>query len=106
MLGSVVFGLRTWMCTTAAPALAASRAEVAISSGVTGTAGFLGRVSNPPVSAQVMTVLAAMMESSCSGSGGAAVDDDGLARDVGGAGGKEEHGLGDVVGRHEPAQHG
>ena len=33
MLGSVVFGSRTWMCTIAAPALAASIAEAAICSG-------------------------------------------------------------------------
>ena len=48
MLGSVVFGSRTWMCTIAAPALAASIAEAAICSGVTGTAGFLpGRIRRP-----------------------------------------------------------
>src|SRR3954465_14631831 len=44
------------MCTTAAPAFAASSAEFAISAGVTGTAGFFDGVSKEPVSAQVMTV--------------------------------------------------
>src|SRR5215207_10368631 len=44
------------MCTTAAPAFAASSAELAISTGVTGTAGFFDGVSKEPVSAQVMTV--------------------------------------------------
>ena len=42
------------MCTTAAPALAASMAEVAICSGVTGTCGLLPTVSPAPVMAQVM----------------------------------------------------
>src|SRR5882724_8896817 len=52
MLGSVVCGSRTWMCTMAAPALAASIAEVAICAGVTGTAGLLRGESADPVTAQ------------------------------------------------------
>ena len=44
----------------AAPALAASSADCAISSGVTGTAGFLATVSAEPVTAQVMITLRAM----------------------------------------------
>ena len=43
-----------WMI--AAPARAASMPEVAISSGVTGTAGFFPAVSAEPVRAQVMMV--------------------------------------------------
>ncbi len=42
------------MCTTAAPAWAASIAELAICSGVTGTCGLLPTVSPDPVTAQVM----------------------------------------------------
>ncbi len=42
------------MCTTAAPASAASIAEVAICSGVTGTCGLRPTVSPAPVMAQVM----------------------------------------------------
>ena len=42
------------MCTTAAPASAASMAEVAICSGVTGTCGLRPTVSPAPVMAQVM----------------------------------------------------
>ena len=42
------------MCTTAAPALAAPIADVAICSGVTGTCGLLPTVSPEPVIAQVM----------------------------------------------------
>src|SRR5205085_8574601 len=61
MLGFVVFGSRTCTCTTAAPAFAASSAEAAICSGVTGTAGFFGGVSKPPVSAQVMTTCRLML---------------------------------------------
>src|ERR1700691_3609963 len=57
MLGLVVFGSRTWMCTIAAPALAASSAEVAICSGVTGTAGLRPGVSAEPVTAQEMITL-------------------------------------------------
>ena len=49
-----VSGSRTWMCTTAAPALAASIADVAICSGVTGTCGLLPTVLPEPVTAQVM----------------------------------------------------
>src|SRR5215470_3986334 len=52
MLGRVVWGSRTWMCTIAAPALAASMADCAICWGVTGTAGFLPGVSAEPVTAQ------------------------------------------------------
>src|SRR4051794_3767037 len=59
MLGLVVLGSRTWICTTAAPALAASSADWAICCGVTGTAGFLLGVSKEPVRAQVMTILRA-----------------------------------------------
>ncbi len=58
MLGSPVFGSRTWMCTIAAPALAASMAEVAICSGVTGTAGFFpGESAADPVTAQEIITL-------------------------------------------------
>src|SRR6185436_3775587 len=57
MLGSVVFGSRTWIWTIAAPALAASTAEAAICSGVTGTAGFFPAESAAPVSAhEIMTL--------------------------------------------------
>ncbi|MET4359272.1 hypothetical protein ABIC08_009249 [Bradyrhizobium sp. RT9b] len=45
---------RTWMCTTAAPALAASIAESAICSGVTGTCGLRSTPLPPPVTAHVM----------------------------------------------------
>src|SRR4051812_29088900 len=59
MLGLVVLGSRTWMWTIAAPALAASRQELAICSGVTGTAGFRPGVSADPVTAQeIITFLA------------------------------------------------
>src|SRR5215475_11572739 len=59
MLGLVVFGSRTWMCTIEAPALAASRQELAICSGVTGTAGLRPGVSAEPVTAQeIITFLA------------------------------------------------
>jgi hypothetical protein len=44
------------MWTIAAPALAASSAEVAICSGDTGTAGFFPVVSADPVTAQVITI--------------------------------------------------
>ena len=60
MLGSPVLGSRTWMWTAAAPALAESREDVAISSGVTGTAGFFATVSSAPVTAQVMMTFLAM----------------------------------------------
>ena len=49
-----VCGSRTWMCTTAAPARAASIADSAICAGVTGTCGLLAVVSPAPVTAQVM----------------------------------------------------
>src|SRR5882757_397265 len=59
MLGLVVLGSRTWIWTMAAPALAASRQELAICSGVTGTAGLRPGVSAEPVTAQeIITFLA------------------------------------------------
>ena len=48
------------MCTMAAPALAASIDEVAICSGVTGTAGLRPGVSAAPVTAQEMITLRCM----------------------------------------------
>src|SRR5580704_4503555 len=60
MLGLVVCGLRTWMCTMAAPALAASIEERAICSGVTGTAGLRPGVSAEPVTAHEMMTLRCM----------------------------------------------
>jgi hypothetical protein len=45
------------MCTIAAPALAASMAEEAICSGVTGTAGFFPGVSADPVTAHEIITL-------------------------------------------------
>src|SRR5215470_6737952 len=60
MLGLVVCGSRTWMWTTAAPALAASIDDWAICSGVTGTAGFLPGESAEPVTAQEMMTLRCM----------------------------------------------
>src|ERR1043166_8631053 len=63
MLGLVVLGSRTWMCTIAAPALAASRQELAICSGVTGTAGLRPGVSADPVTAQEIITFRAI---SCS----------------------------------------
>src|SRR5437660_10204843 len=57
MLGRVVSGSRTWMCTMAAPAVAASMADCAICSGVTGTAGFFPGVSADPVTAQEIITL-------------------------------------------------
>src|ERR1041384_168872 len=48
------------MGTMAAPALAASRQELAICSGVTGTAGFLPGVSAEPVTAQAIITLRCM----------------------------------------------
>src|SRR5687768_2785421 len=45
-------GSRTWMWTTLAPAFAASTADVAIASGVTGTAALRLGVSAEPVTAQ------------------------------------------------------
>ena len=60
MLGLVVLGSRTWMCTIAAPALAASRQELAICSGVTGTAGLRPGVSAEPVTAQEIITLRAI----------------------------------------------
>src|SRR5712691_3612990 len=57
MLGRVVFGSRTWTCTIAAPALAASIADCAICAGVTGTAGLRPGVSADPVTAhEIMTL--------------------------------------------------
>src|SRR4029079_18208411 len=60
MLGLVVAGLRTWICTTAAPALAASMQDRAICSGVTGTAGFFPGESADPVTAHEMITLRCM----------------------------------------------
>jgi hypothetical protein len=60
MLGLVVAGSRTWMCTIAAPALAASTADCAICCGVTGTAGFLPGVSADPVTAHEIMILRCM----------------------------------------------
>src|SRR5882672_7897247 len=57
MLASPVFGSRTWICTIAAPALAASIAEAAICAGVTGTAGFFPTESADPVTAQEIITL-------------------------------------------------
>src|ERR1044071_6723448 len=57
MLGLVVLGSRTWIWTIAAPALAASRQELAICSGVTGTAGLRPGVSAEPVTAHEMMIL-------------------------------------------------
>src|SRR5438477_3741727 len=57
MLGFVVLGSRTWMCTIAAPALAASIEDCAICSALTGTAGFLPGVSADPVTAQEIMTL-------------------------------------------------
>ena len=63
MLGLVVLGSRTWICTIAAPALAASRQELAICSGVTGTAGFRPGVSAEPVTAQEIITFRAIFRS-------------------------------------------
>src|SRR5215813_9964007 len=60
MLGRVVCGSRTWMCTMAAPALAASIADCAICGGVTGTAGLRPGVSAEPVTAQEIITLRCM----------------------------------------------
>src|SRR5882757_9689340 len=57
MLGRVVWGSRTWMCTMAAQALAASMADCAICCGVTGTAGFFPGVSADPVTAHEIITL-------------------------------------------------
>src|SRR5262245_1912498 len=66
MLGRVVFGLRTWMCTMAAPALAASMEDWAICSGVTGTAGLRPGVSAEPVTAhEIMTLRCMVPPSPC-----------------------------------------
>src|SRR5258705_438608 len=61
VLGFVVCGLRTWIWTTAAPALAASIEDLAICSGVTGTAGFLPGESAEPVTAHEMMILRCML---------------------------------------------
>src|SRR5215813_1890757 len=66
MLGRVVFGSRTWICTIAAPALAASTAERAICAGVTGTAGLRPGVSADPVTAhEIMTLRCMAPPSRC-----------------------------------------
>src|SRR5215471_15122283 len=57
MLARVVSGSRTWMCTMAAPALAASIDDCAICCGVTGTAGFFPGVSADPVTAHEIITL-------------------------------------------------
>src|SRR5436190_19304702 len=57
MLAGPVLGSRTWMCTIAAPALAASTADAAICSGVTGTAGFFPTLSADPVTAHEIITL-------------------------------------------------
>src|SRR5437016_9686814 len=57
MLGLVVLGSRTWMWTTAAPALAASTQDCAICAGLTGTAGFFPGESADPVTAHEMMTL-------------------------------------------------
>src|SRR5213595_1924801 len=54
MLNSPVSGSRTWICTIAAPARAASIAEFAICSGVIGQCGLLVTLLSSPVMAQVM----------------------------------------------------
>jgi hypothetical protein len=54
MLNSPVSGSRTWMCTMAAPARAASMAEAAICSGVIGQCGLLVTWGSSPVMAQVI----------------------------------------------------
>src|ERR1700749_4255758 len=67
MLGLGVLGSRTWMWTIAAPALAASRQEFAICSGVTGTAGLRPGVSAEPVTAQEIITFRAIVTSSQAG---------------------------------------
>ena len=57
-----VFGSLTWICTTAAPAFAASIADSAICCGVTGTLSLLPVVSPAPVTAQVMKTSQFMMK--------------------------------------------
>src|SRR2546421_12585541 len=54
MLNSPVSGSRTWICTIAAPARAASMAAAAICSGVIGQCGLLVTLVSSPVMAQVM----------------------------------------------------
>ena len=61
MLGRVVSGSRTWTCTMAAPALAASIADCAIWAGVTGTAGLRPGVSADPVTAHEIMTLRCMV---------------------------------------------
>src|SRR6266481_8799657 len=61
MLGRVVSGSRTWMCTMEAPALAASMEDCAICCGVTGTAGFFPGVSADPVTAHEIITLRCMV---------------------------------------------
>src|SRR3954454_15573113 len=56
MLNAPVSGSRTWMCTMAAPACAASIAAAAICSGVTGQCGlFVSFVSSPVIAQVIMT---------------------------------------------------
>src|ERR1700684_1437248 len=54
MLKAPVSGSRTWMCTMAAPAVAAATAAAAICSGVIGQCGLLVTLVSSPVMAQVM----------------------------------------------------
>ena len=61
MLGRVVSGLRTWIWTIAAPALAASSADCAICAGVTGTAGLRPGVSAEPVTAHEIITFRCML---------------------------------------------
>src|SRR5258707_3452843 len=61
MLGRVVTASRTWMCTMAAPALAASMADCAICCGVTEPAGFFPGVSADPVTAHEIITLRCMV---------------------------------------------
>ena len=58
--GAPVSGSRTWQCTTAAPALAASIAAVAICSGLRGTLSLRSCVLPEPVNAAVMKTLSRM----------------------------------------------
>ena len=66
--GAPLSGSRTWQCTTAAPARAASIALTAIWRGLRGTCGLRSCVAPDPVTAQVMKtsrVMASGMDGSC-----------------------------------------
>ncbi len=69
MLKAPVSGSRTWMCTMAAPARAASMAEAAICSGVIGQCGLLVTLVSSPVMAQVMMTseFMAILAAKCAG---------------------------------------